>query len=154
MGKYGTYLEFNGSHEAPKHRKTFGSITQFCARTHFRSPHRSLTGASREPHGSLTGASQEPHNLLAATIFQHGFLSNSEIIFLFNFTREPQRSLTDFFPAVEPYFYSISQGSLRGASHFDEMRYDIGLEKELSGMYTMLQTAHLCLSFSHPSGFC
>ena len=48
MGKYGTYLEFNGSHEAPKHRKTFGSITQFCARAHFRSPHRSL----REPQGA------------------------------------------------------------------------------------------------------
>ena len=99
MGKYGTYLEFNGSHEAPKHRKTFGSITQFCARAHFRSPH-----------------------ILSATIFQHGFLSNSEIIFLFNFTREPQRSLTicwlpyfktDFFQAVEPYFRVLFFGTGR-----------------------------------------
>ena len=69
--------------------------------------------ASREPQRSLEGASKEPQNLLA-TIFQQGFLSSSETIFLSNFARrEPQRSLKiclppyfnkDFFPAVKPYF--------------------------------------------------
>ena len=38
MGKYGTYLEFCRSHEAPKHCQTLDSPTQSCARAHFRSP--------------------------------------------------------------------------------------------------------------------
>ena len=38
MGKYGTYLEFNRSQEAPKHCPTFDSLTQSCARAHFRLP--------------------------------------------------------------------------------------------------------------------
>ena len=38
MGKYGTYLEFNRSQEAPKHCPTFDSLTQSCAIAHFRQP--------------------------------------------------------------------------------------------------------------------
>ena len=38
MGKYGTYLEFYRSQEAPKHCPTFDSLTQSCARAHFRLP--------------------------------------------------------------------------------------------------------------------
>ena len=38
MGKYGIYLEFNRSQEAPKHCQTFDSLTQYCAGVHFRSP--------------------------------------------------------------------------------------------------------------------
>ena len=40
--------------------------------------------ASREPQRSLEGASKEPQDLLT-TIFQLGFLSSSETIFLSNF---------------------------------------------------------------------
>ena len=38
MGKYGTYLEFYRSQEAPKHCPTFDSLTQSCARAHFSLP--------------------------------------------------------------------------------------------------------------------
>ena len=38
MGKYGTYLEFNRSQEAPKHCPTFDSLIQCCAIAHFRLP--------------------------------------------------------------------------------------------------------------------
>ena len=36
MGKYGTYLEFCRSLEAPKHCQTFDSFTQFWTRAHLR----------------------------------------------------------------------------------------------------------------------
>ena len=38
MGKYGTYLEFNRSQEAPKHCPTFDSLIQCCDGAHFRLP--------------------------------------------------------------------------------------------------------------------
>ena len=49
MGKYGTYLEFNTSQEAPKHCPTFDSPTQCFASAHFRSPPVRLQFASSSP---------------------------------------------------------------------------------------------------------
>ena len=46
MGKYGTYLEFNTSQEAPKHCPTLDSPTQCFASAHFRSPPVRLQFAS------------------------------------------------------------------------------------------------------------
>ena len=60
--------------------------------------------------------------------FRHWFLSDSESIFLKQFFRLP--------PVCR-----------QCATNFHH-------RKELSGMYTILWTAHLCLSFSHPSGVC
>ena len=51
MGKYGTYLEFCRSHEAPKHCQTLDSPTQSCARAHFRSPPGRPQVAPRSPPG-------------------------------------------------------------------------------------------------------
>ena len=63
MGKYGTYLEWSWSQEAPEHCQTFDSLTQCYAGAHFRLPPICL----------------------------------------------PLHSITDFFPAMKPYFWVLFQ---------------------------------------------
>ena len=72
MGKYGTYLEFNTSQEAPKHCPTLDSPTQCFASAHFRSPPVRLQFASDFAAPPIS----------FAPIFHHWFLSNSETVFL------------------------------------------------------------------------
>ena len=76
MGKYGTYLEFNTSQEAPKHCPTLDSPTQCFASAHFRSPPVRLQFASSSPPISLR------LQFRCASIFRHWFLSSIETIFL------------------------------------------------------------------------
>ena len=70
MGKYGTYLEFNRSQEAPKHCPTFDSLIQCCAIAHFRLP----------PVCPRFAPSLPP--VWLPLHFCHWFLSDGESIFL------------------------------------------------------------------------
>ena len=70
MGKYGTYLEFSRSQEAPKHCPTFDSLIQCCAIAHFRLP----------PVCPRFAPSLPP--VWLPLHFCHWFLSDGESIFL------------------------------------------------------------------------
>ena len=79
MGKYGTYLEFNTSQEAPKHCPTLDSPTQCFASAHFRSPPVRLQFASSSPPISLRLRFRlPPYSITDFSPNWNGFLSKLE----------------------------------------------------------------------------